>query len=113
MHGKEWTDSYRKYEMGSLVEYRETFQVLWWEEVKVRAGKFKAIIIEYKIEPFECSSMQGCFPRPESKAFFWYSPDAKNIIKCEYEQGYYDGFGEPGAVQDWELASFEFKRKNL
>jgi hypothetical protein len=108
--GKEWEDQYRQYEMGSLVKYNETFRVLWWDEVTVPAGKFKAVIIENKIEPVECSSMQGCFPRPESKAFFWYSPEAKNIVKCLFEKGYYEGFGDAGARKNWELVSYELKK---
>lgn len=109
--GREWNDSYRQNEDGlALVEYNETFRVLWWEDIVVRAGKFKAIIIEYKVEPIECHSMMGCFPRPESKAFFWYSPEAKNIVKCHFEKGYYEGFGEAGARKDWELVSYELKK---
>jgi hypothetical protein len=111
--GKEWKDLYQQNEPGidgmALVEYNETFRVLGWEEVEVRAGKFKALKMEYKIEPFEWSSL-GCCPRPESKAFFWYSPEAKNLVKCHYEKGYYEGFGEAGARKDWELVSYELKK---
>jgi hypothetical protein len=113
MVGKEWKDLYQQNEPGidgvALVEYNETFRVLGWEEIEVRAGKFKALKVEYKIEPFEWSSL-GCCPRPESKAFFWYSPEAKNIVKCRYEKGYYEGFGEAGARKNWELVSYELKK---
>ena len=111
--GKEWKDLYQQNEPGidgmALVEYHETFRVLGWEEVQVQAGKFKAVKVEYKIEPLEWSSL-GCCPRPESKAYFWYSPEAKNLVKCHYEKGYYEGFGEAGARKNWELVSYELKK---
>ena len=68
-------------------EYQETFRVLGWEEVEVRAGKFKAIKLEYKIETSWRGNM-GWIPGGESKAWYWYSPEVKNFVKCQYEKGY-------------------------
>lgn len=111
--GKQWKDLYQQTEPGMdgmvLVEYNETFRVLGWEEEEVRAGKFKAGKVEYKIEPLEWSSL-GCCPRPESKAYLWYPPEAKNLVKCHFEKGYYEGFGEAGARKNWELVSYELKK---
>ena len=91
------------------VEYRETFRVLGWEEVEVRAGKFKAIKLEYKIEP-SVRSMVGWVSRGESKAWYWYSPEVKNFVKCQYGKGYIDGIDEKGARGNWELVSYELKK---
>ena len=67
------------------VEYHETFRVLGWEEVEVRAGKFKAIKLEYKIE-LSLRGTMGWFSGTESKAWYWYSPEVKNFVKCQYEK---------------------------
>ncbi len=113
VNGKQWKDFYQQKVPGidgiALVEYHESFRVLGWEEVEVRAGKFRAVKIEYKIEPLLWSSL-GCCPTPESKAWFWYSPEAKNLVKCHHENGYSEGFGETGARKDWELGSYELKK---
>jgi hypothetical protein len=111
--GKQWKDLYQVNEVGKFgklaVEYSETFRVLGWEELEVRAGKFKAIKVEYKIEPSSRDSM-GWIPRGESKAWYWYSPEAKNFVKCQYEKGYNEAvIQEDGARGDWELVSYELK----
>jgi hypothetical protein len=87
-------------------EDRETFRVLGWEEVEVRAGKFKAIKLEYKI-------VRGfaLMPLQEYKAWYWYSPEVKNFVKCQYEKGYKEALiEEDGARGDWELVSYELKK---
>ena len=111
--GKQWKDLYQANEVGKFgkvaVEYSETFRVLGWEELEVRAGKFKAIKLEYKIEPSSRDAM-GWIPRGESKAWYWYSPEAKNFVKCQYEKGYNEAvIQEDGARGDWELVSYELK----
>ena len=118
--GKQWKDLYQRDEYGSAgfsstagvlaVEYRETSRVLGWEEVEVRAGKFSAIKLEYKIETFSRSTI-GWMPRGESKAWYWYSPEVKNFVKCQYEKGYREALTEgKGARADWELVSYELKK---
>ncbi|NWF55774.1 MAG: hypothetical protein HXY45_13375 [Syntrophaceae bacterium] len=47
---------------------------------------------------------------PETKAWYWYSPEAKNLVKCHYEKGYHEELGETGAGKDWELVSYELKK---
>ncbi len=111
--GKEWKNFYQRTEPGVdglvLVEYHETLRVLGWEEIKVPAGKFKAVKMEYKIEPLVWSSL-GCHARPESKAWYWYSSEVKNLVKCNYEEGYDGGPGEAGARRDWQLVSYELRK---
>jgi len=115
--GKQWKDLYQRDELAASgmvamisVEYRETFRVLGWAEVEVRAGKFKAIKLEYKIEPSVRGTL-GWMPRDESKAWYWYSPEVKNFVKCQYEKGYSEAVREEkGARGNWELVSYELKK---
>ena len=116
--GKQWNDIYGRDEPGYpavfsgtiAAEYRETFRVLAWEEVEVRAGKFKAIKLEYKIENFRRYAW-GWISMGESKASYWYSPEVKNFVKCQYEKGYREALGAgKGARADWELVSYELKK---
>ena len=115
--GKQWKDLYQRDEeaasgMVAMVaaEYQETFRVLGWEEVEVRAGKFKAIKLEYKIETFVRTG-RGWISQGESKAWYWYSPEVKNFVKCQYEKGYSEAVREEkGARGNWELVSYELKK---
>ena len=96
--GKSWKDKYVT--KGALKEdtYWETFTVLGWEDVQVQAGKFKAVKIEYK-------QAREDEPAKEGKLWYWYSPDVKYMVKCQYEKSsYWD------ATYDWELTSFEIKK---
>jgi hypothetical protein len=102
--GKTWKDQYisKSTALGSQeMTYLETFSVLGWEEVAVQAGKFKALKMEYKQETVGQTS-----GRPkEGKAWYWYSPDVKYIVKCQYEK---TDYWDPN--NDWELASFKPKQ---
>jgi hypothetical protein len=116
--GKQWKDLYERYEYGRglssawvVVEYQETFRVLEWEEVKVRAGQFKALKLEYKIKPSWRERYGGSVAGIESKAWYWYSPEVKNFVKCQYEKGYQEALiEERGARADWELVSYELRK---
>jgi hypothetical protein len=113
--GKQWKDLYQVDEQGSwggnvAAEYHETFLVLGGEEVEVRAGKFKAIKFEYKIKPSYREGI-GWVTGTESKALYWYSPEAKNFVKCQYEKGYKEAIiQEKGSRGDWELVSYKLKK---
>jgi len=113
--GKEWKYLYQVDEKGPFgdmvaTEYQETFRILGWEELEVRAGKFKAIKVEYKIEGSSRFGM-GWIPRGESKAWYWYSPAVKNFLKCQYEKGYKESFSlGKGYRENWELVSYELKK---
>jgi hypothetical protein len=96
--GKTWKDKYMT--KGALKEYTylETFTVLGWEDIQVQAGKFKTVKIEYK-------QANADEPAKEGKLWYWYSPDVKYMVKCQYGKGdYWD------ASYDWELTSFELKK---
>lgn len=96
--GKSWKDKFIS--KGAIKEYTylETFTPLGWEDIVVQAGKFKTIKIEYK----QSSSDD---PAKEGKLWYWYSPDAKYMIKRQHEKSrYWD------AAYDWELTSFELKK---
>jgi hypothetical protein len=96
-------------------EFHETFRVLGWEEAEVRAGKFKAIKLGYKRES-KWRDNFGWVSGAENKALYWYSPEAKNFVKCQYEKGYAEMSGEKGERlegrprSDWELVSYELKK---
>jgi len=114
--GKQWKDVIQRDEpadAGSAahaVEYRETFRVLGWEEVKVRAGKFKALKLEYRVDIYATSTI-GWRPESESKSWYWYSPGVKNFVKCQYEKGYKESFSlGKGYRENWELVSYELKK---
>ena len=102
--GKTWEDKFIIKQAALSTEettYLETFTVLGWEEIVVPAGKFKALKLEYKQE------MAGqTAGRPKvGKAWYWYSPDVKYMVKCQYEKGdYWD------AIYDWEIISFKLKQ---
>jgi hypothetical protein len=101
---KSWKDRYTSKPAASGSKeytYLETFTVLGWEDIVVQAGKFKAIKIEYKQEMIGQTAARS----KEGKAWYWYSPDVKYMIKCQYEKSdYWD------ALYDWELTSFELKK---
>ena len=95
---KSWKDRFTT--KGALKEYTysETFTVLGWEDVVVQTGKFKTLKIEYK-------QARTDEPAKEGKLWYWYSPDVKYMVKCQYEKSdYWD------ASYDWELISFELKK---
>ena len=112
--GKQWKDLYQTDEMDKglmkAVEHQQTFRVLGWEEVQVRAGKFKAIKLEYKIETSTRIAV-GWVPLGESKAWYWYSPEVKNFVKSQYAKGYCEAIlEEKGSRENWELVSYELKK---
>ena len=102
--GKSWKDNFvvKPAALGEQEKtYLETFTVLGWEDVEVQAGKIKALKIEYKQEMIE----QPTGRPKEGKLWYWYSPDVKYMVKCQYERSeYWDAF------YDWELTSFELKK---
>jgi hypothetical protein len=107
--GKQWKDGYTgKRLVGELKgtlndSYDEVFTVLGWETLEVRAGKFRAIKLEYKHILTFSQSRFTSFPF-ERKSIYWYSPAVKYFIKCQYDKSY------PDEVKDWELASFKGKK---
>ncbi len=102
--GKSWKDQYivPPTSLGAKeTTYIETFTPLGWEDIEIPAGKFKAVKIEYKQE-----MVGGAAGQPkEGKVWYWYSPDVKYMLKCQYEKSDYWE-----ATYNWELASFKVKK---
>ena len=120
--GKQWMDVIQYdalQQMGKYaVEISETFGALGWADVEVRAGKLRAIKLEYKCVGKWRGGM-GWITDLESKAWYWYSPEVKNFVKCHYENGYTEPIDQAGKSEsakggrgraDWELVSFELKK---
>lgn len=109
--GKKWTAGYTRMTVGGFAQndFYETFKVLGWEDVIVPAGKFKATKIEYKLNgSSKTGSFSGSFP--ESRAWYWYSPEIKYLLKCKLDKGYSEGPDDLGVREDWELTSFKLKK---
>jgi hypothetical protein len=110
--GKKWKDTYSSEALfGPQIsrfsgDYSENSLVLGWEDVKVRAGKFKALKLEYK-RILTDSSIRWATIGEEIKNEYWYSPDAKYFVKCQYDKSWGEGFRE---IFDWELISFQLKK---
>jgi len=102
--GKSWQDKYVVKPTGLGAQettYIETFTPLGWEEITVAAGKFKAVKLEYKQEKLGQAASQ---PK-EGKVLYWYSPDVKYMLKCQYvKSDYWD------ETSDWELTAFKLKK---
>jgi len=110
--GKKWKDVYQK---GGIVvihhqnyDIHETFQVVGWEDIDVRAGKFKATKLKYVIQIIYQGP--GYTNMLESRASYWYSPVVKNFVKCQYEKGYSEGIDNKGTREDWQLVSYALKK---
>ena len=102
--GKSWQDKFieKPTALGAQeTTYIETFTPLGWEDITVAAGKFKAVKLEYKQEKV---GQTGTQPK-EGKVFYWYSPDVKYMLKCQYEKS--DYWDEPS---NWELNAFKLKK---
>jgi len=85
---------------GTFESYTEIFTVLGYEDLRVQAGKFKSIKLEY--ECITTSSTDPFTPAGvEMKSIFWYSPAVKYLIKGQYDKSY------PDEAKDWELVSFK------
>jgi hypothetical protein len=108
--GKQWEDSYWR----NVAEFLEKFLVVGWEDVEVRAGKFKTIKLEYKLEvigpPGAGRTLALMQAGPRGYVWYWYSPEVKNFVKCQREKGYTEGLEDLREREDWELASFQLKK---
>ena len=91
----------------SSFDYSEIFTVLGREEVGVRAGKFTAFKLEYKRITTGSTAWGGGLVGSEIKQHYWYSPDVKYFVKCQYDKDWVQGFKE---VFNWELTSFQLKK---
>jgi hypothetical protein len=107
--GKQWKTGYSSI-VGTYhqtyLDYSEFFKVLGWEEVKIRAGIFKALKIEYK-RVLSGSSSVSVGSGQEFINQYWYSPDVKYFVKYQYDKGW---LKEDKEIFDWELTSFQLKK---
>ncbi len=102
--GKSWQDKYveKPASLGAQeTTYVETFTPLGWDEITIAPGKFRAVKLEYKQEKLGQAAGQ---PK-EGKILYWYSPDAKFMVKCQFEKS--DYWEE---TTDWELSAFQLKK---
>jgi hypothetical protein len=110
--GKEWTGAYCAAPIvgqakGQIsLDYYEKFKVLGWEETSVKAGKFRTLKIE-AIRGHE-PMPQRWVPGMEYKSFYWYSPNAKYFVKCQYDPAAVKEY--QGEVVNWEVTSFQLKK---
>jgi len=108
--GKEWKSAYST-SVGightTHTDYSEIFKVLGWDDLEVRAGKFKVLILEYKRVLTGQSPPLGASLGQEFKNYYWYSPAVKYFVKCEYDKSW---MGENKEVFNWELTFFQLKK---
>jgi len=115
--GKQWkhaysarpilTEGYRTSRGIPILDYYENIKVLGWEDIGVKAGKFRALKIEFISGHKEF--MMGTFPgfASEDKGYYWYSPDVKYFVKCQYDK---DSVKARKEFFNWELTSFQLKK---
>jgi hypothetical protein len=111
--GKKWNDEFKRISPDGFhgADVAETIKVLGWEEVAVPAGKCKAIKLEYQIN----YGPPGLGPIYESKAWYWYSPEVKYLVKGRYGKDYNEAVvpldaSFKGGREDWKLISFKLKK---
>jgi uncharacterized protein DUF3108 len=96
--GKSWTSNQQlRSRTGSYLPYDNTFTVTKYEEVKTKAGTFKAFRIRwYQENKATYQSFRGTFD-------VWYSPEVKAIVKGELQ----NATGQ--WLPDYELESYSLK----
>ena len=110
-NGKQWKYAYSATSMEGAAmhpiayDYSENYKVLGWEDVEVRGGKFKALRLEYK-RVVTGASGWGLMGQ-EIKNQYWYSPDVKYFVKCQYDKTW---MKEKKEIFNWELTSFQLKK---
>ena len=107
--GKEWETAYSAVGPGSggpiSYDFSEIYKVSGWEDIVVQAGKFKALKLEYK-RVIARAYGWGAMGR-EMINQYWYSPEVKYFVKCEYDKDWMKGNKE---IFNWELTSFQLKK---
>jgi len=112
--GKQWTDNYSARSLvgtrkgPDALDYTEKYKILGWDDISVQAGKFKALKMEVTRSHGPVMHVHGFIPPSEYKGFYWYSPDVKYFVKCEYDPAVVKEY--QGEVVNWELTSFQLKK---
>jgi hypothetical protein len=110
--GKEWKSAYSSLVMHQwsghrhYYDYSEIYKVLGWEDVVVQGGKYKALRVEYRRKAALSSGGVGNIDEGV-KNQYWYSPDVKYFVKCQYDK---DWMKDKKGIFNWELASFQLKK---
>jgi hypothetical protein len=99
--GKEWYYRYTVFSPGRDVDIISELSVTRVEDVEVPAGKFKAFKVKVKNRIIGI----GREGDVSGAAYYWWAPDAKNIVKQEFEPGFSRGL----EYTKIELVSFELK----
>jgi hypothetical protein len=106
-NGKQWNYAYSAIVKGAMqmnyVDYSEHCKVLGWEDTQVRAGRFKALRLEYIRGGTGAMNIR----MEDIKHLYWYSPEVKYFVKCQYDKDWLMGQKE---VFNWELTSFDLKK---
>ena len=106
--GKQWKDAFsaaplvKEVKSAELLDYYNIYKVIGWEDVEVQAGKFRAIKLEVKAG-HEAKGSTAAF---EATNFYWYSPEVKHFVKCQYDPIARSYFSD---LFNWELTSFKIK----
>jgi len=109
---KEWKSAYSSTPLFGfgvnrwVNDYSESIKVQGWEDVEVRAGKFKALRLEYKRVITGTSNFMPTGVGMEIKNHYWYSPAVKYFVKCQYDKAWNDA----KEIFNWELTSFQLKK---
>jgi hypothetical protein len=98
--GKQWKDTFHGYKYD--LDYYVFYRVLGWEKIKVQAGKFRAI----KLQTTGGHEATEDYPAYHGSNLYWYSPEVKYFVKCQYDGNAYKVVGTLG----WELTDFNVKK---
>jgi hypothetical protein len=107
--GKQWKDAFRSTPLVSIasdkgeLEYYGHFKVLGWEDIEVPAGKFRALKLDATVG-HKAGKRVGPY---KSTSLYWYSPDVKYFVKCQYDPNTEATFWE---IVSWELTAFKLKK---
>jgi hypothetical protein len=108
--GKQWKTGYSLTGPGATrpiaYDFSEIYEVPGWEDIVVQAGKFKALRLEYKRLLTGSSAGWGVMAA-EIKNQYWYSPEVKYFVKCQYDK---DWMKDKKEIFNWELTSFQLKK---
>ena len=103
--GKKWEQMYtlapihaKKHGVWAFSTILREYKCVSYEDVKVRAGTFKALKIRYR----STNITRGA----SGDGWIWYSPEMKRHIKAAFEGSYFAGM-----VSDYELVSFKLKQE--
>ena len=106
--GKQWKTVYSSTRPGPAhqlsYDYSENYKVPAWEDITVQAGKFRAVRLEYKRLVTSTSGWGSVGEEIINQ--YWYSPDVKYFVKCQYDKDWMKGDKE---IFNWELTSFQLK----